>query len=180
MCRPHAGYQNSVAKWVKYQEICRSRTSSCDRSGPLTRLKTRRIESAPRVAISAPEIGGPSGQAKCLGGCGGGLPRSLLRRVERPDAIAYIVEVAEDESSRRVADEIAAATGGTVRHVYTTVLHGFAIAVPAGITAQDILADPRVIKVERDTPVSIPRPVESTWHHSKNRRNFVAVHSSRT
>ena len=73
---------------------------------------------------------------------------------------AYIVQVTEDSNPRRVADDVAATTGGSIRHVYTTVLHGFAIAVPAGITAQDLLADPRVIKVERDTPVSIPRPVE--------------------
>ncbi len=76
------------------------------------------------------------------------------------DAIAYVVEVAEEESPRRVADDVAAATGGTVLYVYTTVLHGFAISVPAGTTAQDLLADLRIIKVERDAPVSIPRPVE--------------------
>lgn len=79
---------------------------------------------------------------------------------ESRDAIAYVVEVAAEENPRRVAEDVAAATGGTVRHVYTTVLHGFAISVPAGTTAQDLLADPRIIKVERDAPVSIPRPVE--------------------
>lgn len=76
------------------------------------------------------------------------------------DPITYVVEVAAEESPRRVADDLAAATGGTVRHVYTTVLHGFAITVPAGTTARDLLADPRIIGVERDAPVSIPRPVE--------------------
>ena len=86
---------------------------------------------------------------------------SSAQDTESREALAYIVEVTEDSNPRRVADDVAAATGGTVRHVYTTVLHGFAIAVPAGITAQDLLADPRVINVERDTPVSIPRPVES-------------------
>lgn len=75
-------------------------------------------------------------------------------------AIAYVVEVAEEESPRRVAADVAAATGGTVLYVYTTVLHGFAITVPAGTTARDLLADPRIIKVERDGPVSIPRPVD--------------------
>lgn len=76
------------------------------------------------------------------------------------DAVAYVVEIAAEESPRRVADDVAAATGGTVLYVYTTVLRGFAISVPAGTTAQDLLADPRIIKVERDAPVSIPRPVE--------------------
>ena len=75
-------------------------------------------------------------------------------------ALAYVVEVAEEESPRHVADDVAAATGGTVLYVYTTVFHGFAITVPAGTTARDLLADPRIIKVERDAPVSIPRPVE--------------------
>lgn len=76
------------------------------------------------------------------------------------DAVTYVVEVRAEDDPRRVADDVAAATGGAVRHVYTTVLHGFAITVPAGTTARDLLADPRIIKVERDGPVSIPRPVE--------------------
>ena len=44
---------------------------------------------------------------------------------------AYVVRVAAQESPARVADDLAATTGGTVLHVYTTVLHGFAISVPA-------------------------------------------------
>lgn len=85
---------------------------------------------------------------------------SNAQESESRNAMAYVVEVAEEESPRRVADDIAAATGGTVLYVYTTVFHGFAISVPAGTTAQDLLADPRIVKVERDAPVSVPRPVE--------------------
>lgn len=90
-----------------------------------------------------------------------GCSASNAQESDSPGAIAYVVEVAEGENPRRVADNVAATTGGTIRHVYNTVLHGFAITVPVGTTAQDLLADPRIIKVERDGPVSIPRPVET-------------------
>ncbi len=85
---------------------------------------------------------------------------SIGQETDSSAAASYVVQVAAEENPRRVANDIAGAIGGTVLHVYTTVLHGFAISVPAGTTAQDLLADPRIIKVERDAPVSIPRPVQ--------------------
>ena len=85
---------------------------------------------------------------------------STAQEADSPAAASYVVQVAAEENPRRVADDVAASIGGTVLHVYTTVLHGFAISVPAGTTAQDLLADPRIIKIERDAPVSIPRPVQ--------------------
>ena len=95
--------------------------------------------------------------AAVLSSCSGATD---AQESESRDATAYVVQVAAQENPRHVADDVAAATGGTVQHVYTTVLHGFAIVVPAGTTAQDLLADPRIIKVERDAPVSLPRPVK--------------------
>ena len=71
----------------------------------------------------------------------------------RPTVIpgAFIVQVEEGADPGPIAAAVARFTGGTVRHVYTNALKGFAIRVPPGLVIADIFAaHPQVLKVEPD------------------------------
>src|SRR5918997_2668946 len=66
----------------------------------------------------------------------------------------FIVVLEEGASPAAVAAEHAAATGGTVEHVYTHALNGYAIALDEARLGT-IAVDPRVDYVEADLPVHL-------------------------
>jgi subtilisin family serine protease len=76
----------------------------------------------------------------------------------RPSVIpdAYIVEVADGADVDRTARDVAAFVGGRVRHVYAKAFRGFAIHVPPGVKGTDMLADPRIIRIEPDLTIPLP------------------------
>ncbi len=69
-----------------------------------------------------------------------------------PNAVpnAYIVQVADGVDAHQVGIGAARVFGGTLGHVYTSVVHGFSIRVPPGIAKKDLLNVPGVILVEPD------------------------------
>ena len=66
----------------------------------------------------------------------------------------FIVVLHEGSSPAAIAAEHASATGGTVEHVYTHALDGYAISVEEGQLAK-IVSDARVDYVEADLPVGV-------------------------
>lgn len=76
----------------------------------------------------------------------------------RPSVVpdAYIVKVTDGVEVDRTARDVAALLGGRVRHVYTEGFRGFAIHVPRGVTWADLLADPRIARVEPDLTIPLP------------------------
>lgn len=76
----------------------------------------------------------------------------------RPSVVpdAYIVKVADGVDVDRTAKEVAAFLGGKIKHVYTKAFRGFAIHVPPGVRDADLLADPRLVRVEPDLMLSLP------------------------
>ena len=65
----------------------------------------------------------------------------------------YIVQVAQSTNASQLAQSTAQRMNGTLGHVYTTVLNGFSIRLPAGLAARDILNYPGVLRVEPDLRV---------------------------
>ena len=76
----------------------------------------------------------------------------------RPSVVpdAYIVKVTDGVEVDRTARDVAALLGGRVRHVYTEGFRGFAIHVPRGVKGADLLADPRIARVEPDLTIPLP------------------------
>jgi subtilisin family serine protease len=76
----------------------------------------------------------------------------------RPSVVpdAYIVKVTDGVEVDRTARDVAGLLGGRVRHVYTEGFRGFAIHVPRGVTWADLLADPRIARVEPDLTIPLP------------------------
>lgn len=66
----------------------------------------------------------------------------------------WIVNVADDADPRGVAAEHRAEQGAEIRHVYETVLGGYAAVMPSHV-AERVAADPRVASVEPDREVTI-------------------------
>ena len=95
------------------------------------------IPFAMAMIASADEVGAQGGRASVV-----------------PDA--YIVKVADGVDVDRTAKDVAAFLGGKVKHVYTKAFRGFAIHVPPGVRGADLLADPRIMRVEPDVTIPLP------------------------
>ena len=77
----------------------------------------------------------------------GNLPSAARGPVVIPNS--FIVQVEPGADPRGIANAVARATGGTVRHVYSHALSGFSLQVPPGIAIAAIKgADPSVLRVE--------------------------------
>ncbi|MDQ3822897.1 MAG: S8 family peptidase, partial [Actinomycetota bacterium] len=75
----------------------------------------------------------------------------------------FIVVLEETASPAAIAAEHAAATGGSVEHVYTHALDGYAIKLDEAQLGK-IAADPRVDYVEADLPVRlVTTQTNATW-----------------
>ena len=69
---------------------------------------------------------------------------------------AYIVKVADGVDVGRTARDVARLLGGRVKHVYARAFRGFAIQLPPGVTAADLLDDRRLVRVEPDITIPLP------------------------
>ncbi len=69
---------------------------------------------------------------------------------------AYIVKVADGVDVNWTARDVARVLGGKVRHIYTKGFRGFAIHVPPGVKAADMLDDSRIIRIEPDLIMPLP------------------------
>jgi subtilisin family serine protease len=84
------------------------------------------------------------------------VPRAPTRAALSALRNEYIVTLADDERDPDGrARALTAAYGGTLTHVYRSALKGFAVAGLPDAAAAALEQNPRVLRVERDGPVSI-------------------------
>ncbi len=69
---------------------------------------------------------------------------------------AYIVKVADGADVTWTARDVARVLGGKVKHIYTKGFRGFAIHVPPGVKAADMLHDSRINRIEPDLKMPLP------------------------
>ncbi|MBX3712086.1 MAG: S8 family peptidase [Lysobacter sp.] len=128
---------------------------------PLRRLAIAIMASLPLLA-SAQAIRGFSVVAAPAASDANDVAGPKFRTVPNPIAGSYIVVLkstsaklatetndAKKPSVAKLADELSASYGGTIKHAYTHVLRGFSIQASDATLAQ-LLADPRVEYVQED------------------------------
>jgi len=72
----------------------------------------------------------------------------------------YIVQFSDDVTDvEGLARNLARRHGGVIRHVFARALKGCAITLPPGLSSKVLFDDPRVIAVEQDRAVTIPKPI---------------------
>jgi hypothetical protein len=126
---------------------CAAASSARSRGAPVPIRRT--LVSAAVVALTTTGLGATAGSAAAAP-----APTSAVA--------TYIVTLQPGTVPGPVAER-AARMGGSVRHVYTAALDGFAVRLPTAI-ADRLSALPGVVAVERDAPVSVAAAQSAaTW-----------------